>query len=197
MISPTLAVRAGGLFQDAGVAGRDYIKDDRDGAFITSKWTPTRHREAKRDLHPHQFARLAGLRRALLPAEHVHHRGRSVPEFRCQPQQFLRFRLPRFLSHRAGHRDHQCRSQHHTRPDPEQQDQDPAIGARLHRHPAGSTGDQEPAHRVDLECQSAEPLSDHQQFREPDRSDLQVRYGRLEAYRTGRTRGLAGAGEHR
>jgi len=40
VISPTLAVRAGGLFQDAGVAGRDYIKDDRDGAFIAGKWTP-------------------------------------------------------------------------------------------------------------------------------------------------------------
>ncbi|MFL6839820.1 MAG: TonB-dependent receptor [Bradyrhizobium sp.] len=40
VISPTLAVRAGGLFQDAGVAGRDYIKDDRDGGFITAKWTP-------------------------------------------------------------------------------------------------------------------------------------------------------------
>src|SRR5882757_3656639 len=40
VISPTLAIRAGGLFQDAGVAGRDYIKDDRDGGFITAKWTP-------------------------------------------------------------------------------------------------------------------------------------------------------------
>jgi catecholate siderophore receptor len=41
VISPTLAVRAGGLFQDAGVAGRDFIKDDRDGGFIAGKWTPT------------------------------------------------------------------------------------------------------------------------------------------------------------
>jgi catecholate siderophore receptor len=40
VISPTLAVRAGGLFQDAGVASRNYIKDDRDGGFITAKWTP-------------------------------------------------------------------------------------------------------------------------------------------------------------
>ena len=32
VISPTLAVRAGGLFQDADVAGRNYITDDRDGA---------------------------------------------------------------------------------------------------------------------------------------------------------------------
>ena len=31
VISPTLAVRAGGLFQDAGVAGRNYITDDRNG----------------------------------------------------------------------------------------------------------------------------------------------------------------------
>jgi catecholate siderophore receptor len=41
VISPTLAVRAGGLFQDADVAGRDHIKDDRDGAFVATKWTPT------------------------------------------------------------------------------------------------------------------------------------------------------------
>ncbi|MBA7465763.1 putative TonB-dependent receptor BfrD [subsurface metagenome] len=41
VISPTLAVRAGGLFQDANVAGRNYVKDDRDGAFGTIKWTPT------------------------------------------------------------------------------------------------------------------------------------------------------------
>ena len=40
VISPTLAIRAGGLFQDAGVAGRDYIKDDRDGGFVAAKWTP-------------------------------------------------------------------------------------------------------------------------------------------------------------
>src|SRR6266576_2679956 len=40
VISPTLAVRAGGLFQDANVAGRNYVKDDRDGGFITAKWTP-------------------------------------------------------------------------------------------------------------------------------------------------------------
>ena len=40
VISPTLAVRAGGLFQDAGVAGRDFIKDDRNGGFVTAKWTP-------------------------------------------------------------------------------------------------------------------------------------------------------------
>ncbi len=40
VISPTLAIRAGGLFQDATVAGRNYSKDDRDGQFVAVKWTP-------------------------------------------------------------------------------------------------------------------------------------------------------------
>ncbi|MEA2837003.1 MAG: catecholate siderophore receptor [Bradyrhizobium sp.] len=40
VINPTLAFRAGGLFQDANVAGRDRIKDDRDGFFVAAKYTP-------------------------------------------------------------------------------------------------------------------------------------------------------------
>ena len=41
VIDPTFAVRAGGLFQDAGVAGRDFAKDNRDGAFVATTWKPT------------------------------------------------------------------------------------------------------------------------------------------------------------
>jgi catecholate siderophore receptor len=40
VISPTLAVRAGGLFQDANVAGRSYTTDDRNGGFIAANWSP-------------------------------------------------------------------------------------------------------------------------------------------------------------
>ena len=40
VINPTWAVRAGGLFQDAGVAGRDYVTDNRDGAFVATTWKP-------------------------------------------------------------------------------------------------------------------------------------------------------------
>jgi catecholate siderophore receptor len=40
VISPTLAVRAGGLFQDANVAGRNYVTDNRNGAFVASTWKP-------------------------------------------------------------------------------------------------------------------------------------------------------------
>ncbi|WP_407160035.1 TonB-dependent receptor [Bradyrhizobium sp. STM 3557] len=41
VISPTLAVRAGGLFQDANVAGRDHVTDNRNGAFVAGTWTPS------------------------------------------------------------------------------------------------------------------------------------------------------------
>jgi catecholate siderophore receptor len=41
VISPTVSVRAGGLFQDAGVAGRALTTDDRWGAFVATKWQPT------------------------------------------------------------------------------------------------------------------------------------------------------------
>ena len=40
VISPTLAIRAGGLFQDAGVEGRNFTTDDRSGGFVAAKWTP-------------------------------------------------------------------------------------------------------------------------------------------------------------
>jgi catecholate siderophore receptor len=40
VISPTWAVRAGGLFQDADVAGRNYVTDNRNGGFIASTFKP-------------------------------------------------------------------------------------------------------------------------------------------------------------
>src|SRR6201999_3714393 len=41
VVNPTFAVRAGGMFQDAGVAGRNDVTDDRNGAFVATKWTPS------------------------------------------------------------------------------------------------------------------------------------------------------------
>ena len=40
VISPTLAIRAGGLFQGANVSERNYTTDDRGGGFVALKWTP-------------------------------------------------------------------------------------------------------------------------------------------------------------
>jgi catecholate siderophore receptor len=40
VINPTLAIRAGGVFQDSKVEGRSYTSDDRGGGFVALKWTP-------------------------------------------------------------------------------------------------------------------------------------------------------------
>src|ERR1700729_1762803 len=40
VISPTLAIRAGGLFQDSDVAGRNYTTDNRGGGFVAMTWKP-------------------------------------------------------------------------------------------------------------------------------------------------------------
>ena len=42
VVSPTLAVRMDGLWQNAGVAGRNFTTDDREGGAAAIKWTPTR-----------------------------------------------------------------------------------------------------------------------------------------------------------
>ena len=62
----------------------------------------------------------------------------SVPGFRRQPQQFLRLRQPRLLQHQAGYRDGRRRGRHHPGPDAEQQDQESALGAGLHRNASRS-----------------------------------------------------------
>lgn len=41
VIDPTFSVRTGGLFQDANVAGRNYVTDNRWGTFLSTKYTPT------------------------------------------------------------------------------------------------------------------------------------------------------------
>jgi catecholate siderophore receptor len=41
VISPTVSVRPGALFQDAGVAERNHVTDNRWGAFISTRYTPT------------------------------------------------------------------------------------------------------------------------------------------------------------
>jgi catecholate siderophore receptor len=40
VISPTLAVRAGGVFQDSNIAGRSLAKDDRGGGFVAFTYKP-------------------------------------------------------------------------------------------------------------------------------------------------------------
>ncbi|MBR1086906.1 TonB-dependent receptor [Bradyrhizobium manausense] len=41
VVDPTFAIRTAGLFQDANVAGRSRVTDNRDGAFVATTWKPT------------------------------------------------------------------------------------------------------------------------------------------------------------
>ena len=110
VISPTLAVRAGGMFQDAKVAGRDYSKDNRDGAFIAANWKPVDAVKITADYIHTELTGLPGFRRAVLSAEHArHHCRRPVHGFRRQPQQLVRLSQPRLLPHRPGHRHRSAR----------------------------------------------------------------------------------------
>lgn len=40
VINPTLAIRAGGVFQNSDVEGRNYTTDDRGGGFVAMTWKP-------------------------------------------------------------------------------------------------------------------------------------------------------------
>ena len=145
VISPTLAIRAGGLFQDAGVAGRNYIKDDRDGGFVAAKWTP--------------------LDTVKLYANYIHTNLHGLPDFGVpyyrpgspQPGNIYRttaggpypdFGVSRNNFYGLVNRDYYSIKQDigtfggevydHPGSDAEQQDQSSAFGARLHRDASGS-----------------------------------------------------------
>ena len=128
VISPTLAIRAGGLFQDAGVAGRDYVTDNRNGGFVAATWKPV---DAVKITGNYIHTELTGIPDFGVPYYRPgpfseepgsDHRRRPIPGFRRQPQQFLRLRQSRLLPDRAGYRHHQRRSSDHARPDSQQQD---------------------------------------------------------------------------
>ena len=119
VISPTLAIRAGGLFQDADVAGRNYITDDRGGGFVATKWKPVDAVKVTADYIHTDLHGIAGFRRAVLSAG-SHQSQQSVftttaggpfPDFGVNRNNFYGFVNRDFFSGSAGHRHAQHRSQ--------------------------------------------------------------------------------------
>ena len=138
VISPTLAIRAGGVFQDADVAGRNYTTDDRDGGFVALTWKPVDAVKITADYVHTDVHGIAGFRRAVLPAElSATTAGGAFPGLRRQPQQFLRLRQSRLLQGAAGHRDDQHRGPGHPRSRHQRQDAGFALGPELYRHDTG------------------------------------------------------------
>ena len=189
VISPTLAIRAGGLFQDANVAGREYVTDDRDGGFVAATWKPL---DAVKITGNYIHTELNGIPDFGVPyyrPSTASTAGGPFPDFGVNRNNFYGFVNRDFFRTGTGYRHDQRRGSDHARPDAEQQDQGIALDAELYRHASGIAGDHQPAVRLDAHRQSAEPLSDHRRIREPDRGDLQVRrwFG-LQAHGAGRRR---------
>ena len=181
VISPTLAVRAGGLFQDANVAGRNYTTDDRDGGFVAVKWTPVDAVKITANYIHYRPARIAGLRRAVLPAEppvsaSLHTAGGPFPDFGVNRNNFYGFVNRDFFTVQQDIGTHQRRSPDH--PDLVISDKIRASRstAELHRHASGIARLANPLSASNAHRQSAEPLSADRRGRQPDRGDLQVRH---------------------
>ena len=194
VISPTLAIRAGGLFQDAGVAGRDYIKDDRDGGFVAAKWTP--------------------LDTVKLYANYIHTNLHGLPDFGVPyyrpgspiAGQYLRTTAGGPFPISASTATISTASSTATITASSRTSARSAVKSaitpdltlsnktRVQRSVLDYIGtlpeapvDNEPRPLWTLR-QSAEPLSGHREHRQPDRGDLQVQHRRLEEHGAGRRR---------
>ena len=65
VISPVLAVRAAGLYQSGGVAGRQFVTDNRWGGARVGRFQADREPYAHRDIYAYRSVGPAGLRRSL------------------------------------------------------------------------------------------------------------------------------------
>ena len=182
-------IRAGSLFQDASVAGRDYIIQDHDSSFVAAKWKPRFDTmNTVCELHSHRSMALPHFGvpyyQPGLPRHAIHDHGRrSVPGFRRQSQQFLRLRQSRLL-HGIKQDIGTINAEVQITPDLIVSNKIRASRSLLNyigtlpEAPITSI-----RFGVDAQRQSAEPLSGHRRRRQPDRGDLQIQHRRLAAYR--------------
>ena len=125
VINPTFAVRAGGMFQDADVAGRNYVTDNRSGAFLATKWTPIDSVKVTTDyIHTDlhgipdfgvPYYRPGSATTFEQPVAFTTTAGAPYPDVGSNQSTklILRLHLPRLLPGSAGHRHGQHRNQDH------------------------------------------------------------------------------------
>ena len=174
VISPTLAVRAGGLFQDAGVAGRNYTTDDRDGGFVAVKWTPVDAVKVyanyiHTDLHGLPDFGVPYYRPSLATTA-----GGPFPDFGVNRNNFYGFVNRDFFQVQQDIGTINTEVQ----VTPDLVITDKIRASRSILNYIGTIPEnpvlEYPADGLDPECQSAEPLPAYQRAREPDRGYLQV-----------------------
>ena len=131
VISPTFSIRTGGMFQDANVAGRNYVTDDRWGGFISTKWTPTNDIKITTN---YVHTDLSGLPDFGVP---WYRQGNTpVTEVRHPAAELVRLRQSRLPDRAAGLRHADGRVQGHRQHHADQPDPRGALAAGLYRHAA-------------------------------------------------------------
>ena len=186
VISPTFSVRTGGMFQDANVAGRNYVTDDRWGGFISTKWTPTNDIKITTNYIHTDFSGL--------PDFGVPVSGRATrPSPRCRhpAPELVRLRQSRLPDRAAGFRHAHGRVQGHRQHHADQPDPRGALAAGLYRHAAQRADhDRCQPRALDVHRQPAEPQPVGRYPGEPGRGDVQVQHRIGQAYVGGRARSL-------
>ena len=193
VISPTLAVRVDGMWQNAGVADRNLTTDDRGGALAAVKWTPT---DAVK-----------------VTANYVHTNLWSLPDFGVPYD--VRAKLPvtsvgipRDTYYGFVNRDFQKVQQDFGTVDGEVKVNDfitlndefrdeRAVLNYIGTIPEFAKHHERKFGELDDHTQSAEPLPGHQCSGQPSVSDDQVHCRAGPQYARNRVRSVARAGQHR
>ena len=172
MITPTFSIRTGGMFQDANVAGRNYVTDDRWGGFISTKWTPTNDIKITTN---YVHTDLSGLPDFGVP---YYKQGNGpVTDGRHPAPELVWLRQSRLPDRAAGLRYADRRVQGHRQHHADQPDPRGALAAGLYRHAAQRpVATQSQPADMDVHCEPAEPQPVGRYPGEPGRGHVQVRH---------------------
>ncbi|MGA8649137.1 MAG: TonB-dependent receptor plug domain-containing protein [Xanthobacteraceae bacterium] len=184
VISPTLAIRMDGMWQNANVLGARLYHRRSLGRFGSREMDADQQFQPLGKLHTHQPQRAARLRRSLQHRRRCagHVAGRSARDL-------LWIRQSRFSDRAAGYRNLDRRFQGQRLCGGDQQVQRRALGPQLYRHDSRAGRRQQwqlqlarwqlrqsKPGQLDGLPQSAEPLSGHRRTGRPIVRDDQVRY---------------------
>ena len=185
VIDPTLSVRTGGLFQDANVAGRDYVDRQSLGRVRRpTKYTPTNDIKITTnyihtDLSGCPISACPTTSRATSPVTSA-----GIPRGNWYGFLNRDFQTAR-QDFGTGHARVQGQRGHHA----QQQGARRAFAAELYRHAAAEPDDDQlQSAALDHDGECAEPLPERGRVGQPERGHVQARHRRGQAHRGVRRR---------